>query len=73
MTYSIWKKNRFGNPMKQDIISKIYKHGNKLGLNKKEINIIINKQEFAQEQTLFSSGPPFYPGNRYGTISIHDF
>ena len=59
--------------MKQDIIFKIYKLGNKLGLNKNEINIMVDKQDFIQEQTSFSFGPSWYPGNRYGTISIHDF
>lgn len=59
--------------MEQYIISKIHKLGSKLGLNKNEIDTMINKQEFIQEQTSFSFGPPFYPGNRYGTISIKEF
>lgn len=49
----------------------IYCLGKKIGLDKKEIHTILNDNAVV-EPTYFSSGPPFYPGNRYGAISISD-
>jgi len=59
--------------MKKDIIYQIFNLGSQLGLNKNEIKNIIHKQESIKDQISFSSGPPFYPGGRYGTISIKEF
>ena len=52
---------------------KIYGLGIKLGLSKKDINDIMKDTSMGDEQTSFSSGPPTYPGGRYGTVSIKVF
>ena len=49
----------------------IYKLGNKLGLNKIDIDIVLVNSN--NEQTSFSIGPGWYPGGRYGAISIKEF
>lgn len=59
--------------MKKDTKFKIYKLGNKLGLSKDELNIIMNEQNIFSEKSSFSNGPNWYPGGRYGTISINEF
>ncbi len=56
--------------MKNHTEIKIYKLGNKLGLSNIDIENIIENSSL--EQVYFSSGPPWYPGNRYGTVSIKD-
>ncbi len=52
---------------------KFYTSAKALGLNKKEIYAILNDTSAIVEQTSFSSGPPMYPGGRYGTVSIKVF
>ncbi|GAG84781.1 unnamed protein product [marine sediment metagenome] len=52
---------------------KFYKSAKMLGLNKKEIDDILNDTSAIAEQTSFSSGPFQYPGGRYGTVSIEVF
>lgn len=57
--------------MKNHTKTEIYGLGNKLGLNNTDIeNILVNSNP---EQVSFSAGPCWYPGGRYGTISIKDF
>ena len=57
--------------MKNTITPEIYKLGKKLGLNKMDINIVLVNTN--NKQTSLSLGPPWYPGNRYGVISIKKF
>ena len=52
---------------------KFYTSAKALGLNKKEIYAILNDTSAIVEQTSFSSGPPMYPGGRYGTVRIKVF
>lgn len=59
--------------MEKDTKCKIYELGSKLGLNKNEINIIMNEQNIFSEKSSFSNGPNWYSGGRYGTISINEF
>ena len=47
-----------------------YKLGKKLGLNKKDIDQVLNDMPPDFEHASFSIGPPFYGGGRYGTISL---
>ena len=54
-------------------INKTYKIGQIIGLNKKEINEVLRKITNRKEQPSFSVGPPCYPGNFYGVVSIKDF
>jgi hypothetical protein len=55
--------NNFKNQIKQ--------LGKMLGLNNNDINIALNNK--ISEHTSYSMGPNWYPGCRYGTISIKDF
>ena len=49
----------------------IYELGNKLGLSKIEIDsVLLNSNA---EQAFYSIGPSWYPGLRYGALSINDF
>ena len=49
----------------------IYVIGNKLGLDKNDIdNLLASKYN---EQIYFGGGPPYSPGFLYGTISPYDF
>ena len=49
----------------------IYELGNKLGLSNIEIkSILLNPNA---KQASYSIGPGWYPGLRYGAISIKDF
>jgi len=59
--------------MEKDFAYKLYQLGNTMSLNKKDINLILNENNKLQEQTYFSAGPNWYPGGRYGTISIKEF
>jgi len=52
---------------------KFYISAKMLGLDKKEIDAILNDTSAITEQTSFSSGPFQYPGGRYGTVSIEVF
>ena len=58
--------------MRNDTKCNIYLLVDKLGLNPNEINKIMNKK-VVSEQISFSNGPPWYPGGKYGTISINEF
>jgi len=51
----------------------LYKLGEKLGLAKKDFDDILKNTDSRKEQSSFSVGPPWYPGTKYGTISINDF
>jgi len=55
--------------------SNLIEIGRMLGLNKKDIEDIINPTPTNNEQILFTIGPddPVYPASYYGTISIKDF
>jgi len=46
---------------------------NQLGLDKKDINLILEKDKKTIEQPPLSIGPYIYRGTHYGTISIKDF
>lgn len=48
--------------MEKDTKCKIYELGSKLGLNKNEINIIMNEQNIFSEKSSFSNGPNWYSG-----------
>ncbi len=54
-------------------MEEFYKFAKVLGLSKKEIDVVLNSMSTRNEQPSFSLGPPFYPGGRYGTVSINDF
>jgi len=53
-------------------IETLYQLGKKVGLNKNEVNNILNKTNSKVEQPSFSVGPD-YSGGWYGTTSIKDF
>ncbi len=57
----------------EKINRKIYYVGQKIGLNKKDINNILNNAQSINEQTSLATGPPDYLCTFYGTISIKDF
>jgi hypothetical protein len=57
--------------MKNSIKQEIHKLGKMIGLNENDIALMLN--DSINEQYYFSTGPPWYPGGRYGTISINDF
>lgn len=57
---------------KKTRISKIYGLADKLGLQKNEVDLIINKN-FENEPTYLSAGPSWYSGAHYGSICIYDF
>jgi hypothetical protein len=61
--------------MEVERISKenLYKIGNKLGLLKKDVKDILNSNGNGRERAYFSMGPSWYPGTKYGTISIKEF
>lgn len=52
-------------------MNKIYDIGQKIGLNKRDIDNILNQPK--NEQTSLEAGGPIYPCTEYGTISIRDF
>ena len=58
--------------MNKDLKNKIYGIGSKIGLNTKDLNLIINDMD-STSKVSYSSGPPGYPGGRYGTVSTKDF
>ena len=53
------------------IENKIYEIGKTLGLKKNDINFIFNPS--VSKQASLSLGPIWYPGSRYGAISIKEF
>ena len=57
--------------MKTIETAEIYELGNKIGLSKKDINIILLNSN--TEQASYSIGPGWYPGLRYGALSIKEF
>jgi len=63
------------NHCNKKINTKIYDAGKKIGLNKKDINNILNETLSTNEQTSLAAGPhpPMYTSCLYGTISITDF
>jgi len=53
---------------------KIYQIGLNLGLNKKDIDIVLSsKQEISEEITSTSPVEVYKGVGRYGTVSIYDF
>ena len=54
-------------------ISQVYKLGNKLGLNKNDVDFVLENPHADIEKAYSSIGPPIYPGTRYGSISITEF
>jgi hypothetical protein len=60
------------NSSNKKINRKIYDVGQKIGLNKKDINNMLNNTQSINEQTSLAAGPPAYPCTLYGTISIKD-
>ncbi len=58
--------------IKKTRLLKIYEFADKLGIQKNEVDLIIDKN-FENEKIFLSIGPPWYPGGHYGTISIKDF
>ena len=52
---------------------KIYDIIADLGLNKHDLEFNLKNSNPASEISHFSLGPPWYPGGRYGTISIKEF
>lgn len=63
--------------MKNKVGYDIYKLGSRLGLNKKDLDLVLRNQAVGQKQSSYSmvSGPyePPYWASFYGTISIRDF
>lgn len=57
--------------MNYNIKNKIIQLGITVGLKKSDINLILNTS--VTDQTSFSLGPPWYPGSRYGAVSIKEF
>lgn len=57
--------------MKTIETAEIYELGNKIGLSKKDINIVLLNSN--TEQASYSIGPGWYPGLRYGALSIKEF
>jgi hypothetical protein len=53
--------------------NELYKIGQMVGLNKKEIDKVLKNITNRKEQPSFSVGSPCYHSTRYGTISINDF
>ena len=51
----------------------LYYIGKKLGMKKKDIDLVINDTNNIEEQSSSSAGPPWYPGTHYGTVSIDEF
>ena len=52
---------------------KLYKLIYKVGLNKKDFDNILKNSNNSNEHLSYSIGPPWYPGTKYGTISVNDF
>jgi len=61
------------NRMNNNKIIRVYELGYMLGLNKKDMNSILNDTPLRNEQLSLTAGPPPYPGAFYGTISVKDF
>ena len=63
--------------MKNKVGYDIYKLGSRLGLNKKDLDLVLRNQAYIQNQSSYSmnSGPyePPYWASFYGTTSIEDF
>lgn len=52
----------------------IYRLGNRVGLNKDDIDVVLNYELVSDEQAYLSCGPGWYfPGTLYGTVSTYDF
>ena len=52
---------------------KIFQVGRKIGLNKKEIDHMLNNMSLIDEQNYLTAGPKVYIGSLYGTVSIKVF
>jgi len=57
--------------MDNNLKFEIYQIGKSLGLEENQINLIMESK--TPEKIILSFGPSWYPGGRYGTISIYDF
>lgn len=51
----------------------LYKLINQVGLNKKDFDDFLKNLNKSNKHLSYSVGPPFYPGTKYGTISVIDF
>ena len=60
------------NCSKRKIDTKLYEYGQMMGLNKNEINNIIDNIIPKSEQLSYIAGPQPYLSSFYGTISILD-
>lgn len=60
------------NTSKKNIDTKLYEYGQMMGLNKNEINNIIDNIIPNSEQLTYVAGPTPYLSSFYGTISILD-
>ena len=60
------------NTSKKDKNTKLYEYGQMIGLNKNEINNIVNNILPNSEQLSYVAGPMPYLSSFYGTISILD-
>ncbi len=60
------------NSSNKKINAKLYEHGQMMGLNKKDINNILDNIIPKNEQLSFVAGPTPYLSSFYGTISIKD-
>jgi len=65
------EKRKVGYEMNNNFKHEIKQLGKMLGLDKNDINLVLNST--TNEPTSFSIGPSWYPGLRYGVISIKDF
>ena len=59
--------------MNNNKIIRVYELGYMIGLNKKDMNSILNDTLLRNEQLSLTAGPPPYHSGFYGTISIKDF
>ena len=59
--------------MNENFNYKIYNIITDLGINKHDLEFILKNSNPKSETSSMSLGPPWYPGSRYGTISIKEF
>jgi hypothetical protein len=70
--YKIEKELKKMNASKKNIDTKLYEYGQAIGLNKNEINCIIDNIIPNNEQLTYVAGPQPYLSSFYGTFSILD-
>ena len=59
--------------MNNSKIIRVYELGYMIGLNKKDMNSLLDDTLLRNEQLFLTTGPPPYTGGFYGTISIRYF